>query len=68
MTPAATLQAECIAMLRPGDELALRSDAESYPGAVLLAIARPAWACVLRIDAAEYSGLAVLRMGGFDAA
>lgn len=64
LTPAAQLQSKAMAMLRPCDKLALRSDSDAYPGKVLLAIARPNGALVLQIDAAEYDGVKVLRIAG----
>lgn len=66
MTPAADLLAKAQAMLKPGDALALCSDAWSYRknGYVLLAVARPIGGLVLRIDANEYDGLAVMRLAG----
>jgi len=67
MTAAAQLLDKAVGMLKPGDKLALCSDAHAYRGKVLLAVARPEAACVLAIAAAEYSGMQVLSMAGMSA-
>lgn len=57
-------------MLRPGDELAMATDAETFARgakpAVLLAIARPTASVVLAIDACEYTWEEVAYFAGWD--
>lgn len=64
MSPAAELLDKAVAMLRPGDKIAIASDARAHAGKVILALARPEAACVLQIDASEYDGIKVLQLAG----
>ncbi len=66
MTPAAQLLERAVAMLRPGDELAIATDGQAYPDVFLVAIARPTVACVIRVPRAEYCGFALAQLAGFD--
>ena len=68
MTPAAQLLERAVAMLRPGDDLAIATDGQAYPDVFLVAIARPTASCVVRVSRAEYCGFKLAQLAGFELA
>jgi hypothetical protein len=66
VTAASDLRGKVDAMWRPGDELAIATDAHSTPGTTLVAIRRPTFSGVLAVSSSEYCGIKLAKMCGFD--
>jgi hypothetical protein len=67
-TPARALRDRAESLLRPGQEFAFATDANSQEGVVLIAIAKPAWCGVFSISKAEYGldgAIALANLLGF---
>lgn len=54
MTAEQAIRSRAVAMLKPGQDLAIATDVDSVPGQVLVGIARPSHCCVLTIGRSEY--------------
>lgn len=64
MTPARAIRNKAEAMLQPGDELAVATDASADP--VLIGICTSAHALVIAVARSEYDGLALAKLCGFE--
>lgn len=64
MTPARALRDKAEAMLKPGDELAIVTDASADP--VLIGVATARQSLVIAVDRTEYDGLALAKLCGFE--